>query len=318
MGTEDYIAVAADDWYQRRRQDAEGEFFRSVADQGPRKGRGGSTRQGIYCLTADGELLAYKNAGQDPEVMRDVLKEGLARWERLPEARRRPGAVTIQPLTEVDEQYSRTPPENGLIVRAFTRALDPAPEGDEAPVCRSESGAAAARDHLWLSEREWKSLIPAAPRKGQTFPVPRPIAERILRFHLVDNTRGEPPHWRPDEIRNSQLTLTVIETSPAATRLRLEGSVLLSTHAEPAKADRGYDARLLGDIDYDARAQRISRFDVVALGEHWGEGPFTRRARPGRTPLGVAFELADATSASNAVPPQGARHFDDYFGGRPR
>ena len=40
--------------YQRRRQDAEGEFFRKVADQGPRKGKGGATRQGIYCFTASG------------------------------------------------------------------------------------------------------------------------------------------------------------------------------------------------------------------------------------------------------------------------
>ena len=42
-----FIPVAADDWYQRRRQDDEGEFFRKVADQGPRKGQGGGTRQGM-------------------------------------------------------------------------------------------------------------------------------------------------------------------------------------------------------------------------------------------------------------------------------
>ena len=47
MANEEYIAVAGDDWYQRRRDDAEGQFFRRVADQGPRKGTGGSTRQGI-------------------------------------------------------------------------------------------------------------------------------------------------------------------------------------------------------------------------------------------------------------------------------
>ena len=56
MAQEQFVPVTADDWYQRRRQDAEGKFFRQVADQGPRKGQGGSTRQGIYVLTADGEL----------------------------------------------------------------------------------------------------------------------------------------------------------------------------------------------------------------------------------------------------------------------
>src|SRR6185436_2999551 len=96
MATEDYVAVAADDWYQRRRDDAEGRFFRRVADQGPRKGEGGSTRQGIYCLTADGQLLAYKNAGQSPNVMRDTLRQGLRAWQRLPAERRRPGAVAVE------------------------------------------------------------------------------------------------------------------------------------------------------------------------------------------------------------------------------
>src|SRR5438270_6623311 len=98
MATDDYVAVTGDDWYQRRGQDAEGEFFRKVADQGPRKGEGGSTRQGIYCLTADGQLLTYKNAGQDAGVMREVLRHGLAQWRKLPADRRRAGAVKIDEL----------------------------------------------------------------------------------------------------------------------------------------------------------------------------------------------------------------------------
>ncbi|HYN63725.1 MAG TPA: hypothetical protein VES36_03895, partial [Candidatus Limnocylindrales bacterium] len=59
MAGDDYVAVACDDWYQRRRRDAEGEFFTSVTNQGPRKGERGDTRQGIYLLTAGGKLLAY-------------------------------------------------------------------------------------------------------------------------------------------------------------------------------------------------------------------------------------------------------------------
>ena len=30
----------------------------------------------------------------------------------------------------------------------------------------------AKPDHMWLTEAEWKSLIPAAPRQGDKFPVP--------------------------------------------------------------------------------------------------------------------------------------------------
>src|SRR5438132_10212849 len=110
MATDDYVAVAGDDWYQRRREDAEGEFFRGVADQGPRKGEGGSTRQGIYCFTADGKLLAYKNAGQNPEAMRDTLRQGLRAWKQLPAERRKPGAVRVDDTGTLDERYARTPP----------------------------------------------------------------------------------------------------------------------------------------------------------------------------------------------------------------
>ena len=58
---DNFIPVAENDWYQRRREDAVGKFFRGVADQGPRKGEGGSTRQGHYAFTAGGKLLAYNN-----------------------------------------------------------------------------------------------------------------------------------------------------------------------------------------------------------------------------------------------------------------
>src|SRR5437870_12281519 len=116
MATADYIAVAGDDWYQRRRQDAEGDFFRKVADQGPRKGEGGATRQGIYCLTADGQLLAYKNAGQDADVMREVFRRGLNVWNKLPRDRRAPGAIKVDDTARNDPRYSRTLPPGGTII----------------------------------------------------------------------------------------------------------------------------------------------------------------------------------------------------------
>src|SRR5262245_65881161 len=102
MAREQFVAVSADDWYQRRRQDAEGEYFRKVADQGPRKGAGGSTRQGIYAFTADGKLLAYKNAGQNPDVMREMLQQSLVAFKRLPAEQRKPGAVQVPDLEKVD------------------------------------------------------------------------------------------------------------------------------------------------------------------------------------------------------------------------
>jgi hypothetical protein len=313
MAREEYVPVAGDDWYQRRRRDAEGKFFRGVADQGPRKGTGGSTRQGIYCLSADGKLLAFRNH-QDPKVMRQVLREGLKAFHELLAERRRAGAVKVEDLPKTDPNYSRTPPPRGLIVNVHTRILDHDGKGDLCKgTCGFKGGDEAAHDHLWLTEADCNALVPARPKVGASFPMPAAVARRIVRFHLIDNTRGEPPYWQARDIRSLQMTLTVEKTGTAGTLLRLDGAALAATDPVTARAKRGYEARLLGYIHYNAPLRKIDRFDVVVVGDHWGEGTFTRGARPGRKPLGVAFELADGKSAADQVPPQGAREIPAYL-----
>jgi hypothetical protein len=313
MATEDYVPVAGDDWYQRRRQDAEGRFFLSVASQGPRKGEGGSTRQGIYCFTADGKLLAYRNAGQAPDVMRETLRQGLREWQKLPAERRQPGAITVRDAGRTDPRYTRTPPPGGQIINVYTRILDRDHGAWCKGTCKSLGGDQAARDHLWLTAAECKAFVPANPSVGERFPLQPKVADRILRFHLIDNTRGEPPMWRHEDIRSQQLMLTVEEVSSKSVRLWLDGSAVLATLADVSKAQRGFDVRLLGYIGYNREKHAIERFDVVAVGDHWGKGQYTHGARPGRQPLGVVFELANGKAATDLVPPQAAREIDRYF-----
>ncbi len=314
MAKEDFISVVGDDWYQRRRDDPEGKFFRQVADQGPRKGEGGSTRQGIYCFTAAGKLLAYKNH-QDAEVMRGVLKQTLEAWNKLPGSERRPGAVKVETLVKADPRYSRRPPSGGLVMNVQTRILNRDAKGDWCKgTCQFIGGDRSARDHLWVTRGEWKALIPAHPTKGDKFSLPDRIADRLVRFHLVDNTRGEPPMWKKEEIRSRDINLIVEEASTVGVRLRLEGSVLLATRPNIADSERGYDVRLLGYLNYDGIKKTFDRFDIVAVGDHWGEGQFNKGARPGRTILSLALELARGDSPGNQVPPQGARDMEEYFG----
>lgn len=317
MAREDYVPVACDDWYQRRRQDAEGDFFRQVSDQGPR-GHGDDTRQGIYMLTADGELLAYKNAGQNAEVMREVLKGALGKWNKLSESRRKPGAVTVPDAGRLDGGYTRKAPAGGLVVNVYARALEKsAAMGTVSDaVCKLGDGDEASRDHLWLTADEWRSLVPKDAKAGDRFPVAPGITRRITRFHLIDNTRGEPPMWRREDVRTAELNATVREADASHVLVRLEGEALLATEGDPASSKRGYDAAVLGYVRYDKAADRVDRFDLVALGDHWGEGTFTRGARPGRRPLGIAFELARGDKPGDTVPPQAAREQQEYFAAR--
>jgi hypothetical protein len=312
MAREDFIPVAGDDWYQRRREDAEGKFFRHVADQGPQKDS--HTKQSVYCLTASGKLLSCRPGNVAAGYMRETLRQGLAAWKKLPEGERKPGAAQVGQPGKADERFDRRPPAGGLIVNVYARILDRDAHGQfKRGTCQLPGGAQASRDHLWITAAEWKSLGAAHPRKGDRFPMPPRLADRILRYHLVDNTRGEPPHWTREQVRCAKLSWTVKDVTADKLVLRLQGSALLATKANPAKADRGFDVCLLGLLEYDRRKKIIDRLDIVAVGDHWGQGTYTPGARPGRAPLGVAFELARGDKAADRVPPQGIRDRFNYL-----
>ncbi|MBI2808610.1 MAG: hypothetical protein HYX68_26780 [Planctomycetes bacterium] len=309
---ENFVAVAADDWFQRRRKDAEGDFFRKVANQGPRKGQGGSTRQGIYTLTADGKLLQYRNH-QDADIMHGFLKTSLAAWNRLPAVTRAKGSVEVAPLKAIDPRFAPTLPKGAVIVNVHARILDRQDDFYCHGTCRFPGGQRASHDHLWIRAEELRALMPANPRQGQEIAIPAKLIYRIARYHLVDNTRGEPPMWTRRDVRKADMKLMIESIDKREVRLKLMGSFLLATDADVKLAKRGYDVALLGDLRYDPERKKLTRFDIVALGGHWGQGTYTGGARLGRMPFGVAFELADPNRPADRVPPQFIREGGDYY-----
>ncbi len=306
-----FVPVAMDDWYQRRRKDQEGDFFRRVANQGPRKDPNG-TRQGIYALTADGRLLNYRNA-QDPAVMRRFLDDALTAWRDLPPAERTKGAMKVEALTALDNRFAPTLPPGAIIVNTYARILDRQEGFFCHGTCKFPGGQRASHDHLWIRADEWQPLLPLDAKQGQEVSIPIKLRYRIARFSLVDNTRGEPPMWTPPEVRKENLKLIVEEVTASEVRLKLTGGYLLYTSANEKTAKRGYDAAIQGDIRYDLAKRVLTKFSVVALGDHWGEGQYTGGARPGRTPLGVAFELGDPNRPADRVAPQFMREGGNYW-----
>lgn len=314
MATEQFVPVCTDDWYTRRRQDDEGEFFRTMATAAGRKGEGGATRQGIYVFTADGTVLGYKNAGQDAEVMKKVFRDALAKFDTLPQEKRKAGGVKVPDHGKPDARYTRTPPADGLIVRVHARILD-RKDGDFCVgTCKTTGGDKASRDFLWLTKDEVKQLAPAKAEEGHSYPLPAKVAARVARFHLNDNTRGEPNFWTADDLRKNEWTLTVTKATAEAVELRLDGQVVLATKADPTDADRGFVAKARGHLRWLPKTGTFDRFDVSAVGDHWGEGTYTKGARPGKSMLGVAFTLADPTRPGETIPPQGIRDRDAYWG----
>jgi len=230
-------------------------------------------------------------------------KEALKKWNELPEEERR----------KVKEPNLNPPrlPEGGLAVRVYMRPLKRAAGGTLGTITdqdirdnptdypkwvidRSEKRfpvniyAEPMGDILWLTREEVASLVPAEPRAGATFPVPDPVRKRIVRMHLKNGTQGWLGYWKREYVRSDEMTLRVEQAAPTV-RMTLSGAVLVSDQADPAQSKSGYEAKLTGVLEVDPAKKAFVRFDILALGDHWGPpGEFTR---PGRTPLGVAFEL---------------------------
>jgi hypothetical protein len=297
-----FVPYAGDQWYLHRQKDPAGEFFWKVAQQGLNRNQPeDSTRQGIYAAGPDGTLLGSLNSWSSERTL-SMLRTALDRWQQAPKP-----PVLLTASGGADAQFARQPPPGGLILDVFTRIpREPAPGEAWSP------NQATGRDHMWLTRDEWRSLLPAQWRTGARYPLPQPVAHRLLRFHLVDNVRGEPPMWRPEEIRRADLWLQVEDA--AAGRLSLQGTVRLeSPTASRDGSARGYHARLQGFLTYDRKAARFTRCDLLAWGEAWGEGRYTGGAPEGRFPLVIALSLAGSTPADR-IPPQGSRGLSDYFG----
>ncbi|MBC8289627.1 MAG: hypothetical protein H8E37_04845 [Planctomycetes bacterium] len=267
-----FIPVAIDQAYQRRQKDAEGRFYQKIANQSPRKvGRG--TTQGLFTAGADGSLLGYTNNRGHERTM-GLLKSALAKHK--------PKKVeAIQP-GEPDPRYNPTPPKGGIVVRVTSRVLGGYPETTDP--WRRIFQVSTGRDNLWVRADETKALV------SGTFP--DTLMSRLARYHLVDNTRGEPPMWERSEIRS-------VETKFA------DGRFEATVHLQAKSGDRSYKTRMLGFVE--TKNGRITRFDVVARGQFRGHGPYTQNPPPGDFPFAVAFTLADGKDVADRIPPQGSR-----------
>jgi hypothetical protein len=282
--TERFVPVAFDVWYLERATSEAGRFFQAAVRQ-----RGvppGKSTQGFYVVDARGALLeAWNHRGS--ERLLERMRRALAR--EAPEA-----APEIEPAAAREDRFARRAPEGAAVVDVFSRIVRADWPPDESPHAKAFREA-TGRDRLWVLREEVASLA-----KGE---MPESLLRRVARFHLVDDTRGEPPLWDASEIVSARAAAT-----PRAGGHDLEGEVVLAT----ASGDRRYRARLRGRVE--AKDGRLVRFDLLALGPFAGEGRYTKGAPPGEFTLAVALRLSPPDDPGRVVPPQGARDLAGYLG----
>ena len=86
-------------------------MFQSMADKGHYRKKGGS-RQGIYVLSPSGDLLSSVNS-LNPDVVLDVIKKGLKKWDALPNKQKR---LPKNFSKKIDHRWEDSYPIDGLIL----------------------------------------------------------------------------------------------------------------------------------------------------------------------------------------------------------
>jgi hypothetical protein len=296
-----------------------------VAKPRPDEGSGWLRGTQLVLMTSAGKLLTGTVRGRDG--METALQEVLDAYAKLPEEERRPKSV------EGEIKPQPAPPTNGLVLTIYDRTLGriPAepeasatgvryrlPEGDDFEGFRTHAPH-GQRSSLWLTEEECKSLIPSDPQKGQTHKVPAKLAKRIFLYGLVPQTLWVVEEtWKPDSVREGELSLTVEDSTPNCFRMRIHGTVQLSgqgvLHTWPDRKfikniENRYDARLEGIVVVDRRTQKIVVWNMTAFGDfagRWfaGNKGWKEATAEAQLPLGFAFEI-DTTAYT--LPPERRR-----------
>ena len=219
-----------------KRQDADGEFFRSVCKHIR------YWQSGACIFTPDGQVLGQCSATSRKEVL-DLLESALPKFQPPDEP------YVVEPPGEVDEknQYVVEAPEGTVVVATMMSHLSERGSG-RTPWFDKLLPETVAVDRLWILKDEATALADG------TFP--ESLKSRIAQWHLVDsitfdqNCRGT--------IRKFDLELK---------NGRLTGSMQMAT-----EKSHSMQLSILGFIK--STGGQITRFDLVARGtrrSHKGE-----------------------------------------------
>lgn len=332
----EFVPVAVSGHVAMNRKDADGDFLRKTGIK--LAGAGGN----VECLTASGTRLGSFYPAGGIKTNKAEADAILKKFAALPESERKAGAVTVPNAGEVaDNVKAIQPPKGALILRTYHRVLTREKDGTVRKVAVTDYPKEgklsdtdtwqthfgerweAQPDFMWIQETEWKALVKDTPTKGDSYPLPPAVADRMTRAHLIAGMAyGECGLCGKKDVRESKLTLTVTGVTADAVTLRLDGAVALGADfatsqakdkkgAEKGEAVQGFEPKVLGHLTYDRKKEAFTRFDVVALGDAYGtpSGAYHFYYRPGKYPIGIAMELA-ADKPAERIPPRASVVYD--------
>ena len=269
-----FVPAADEVWRLQRDDDPECRWFRTAV-----RGKANAVRgsmQGTYVLTTGGELLGRINS-RDPVRVLKMLEQAHARWQQLSgEQRAAPAPETAAPTHRWEDSY----PADGLVLERFARDIGASPD--------DEPRQPVNRDAVWFSKEELAGFVPEAHEVGAGRDVAPRLVERLARFALVDNVRGQTLPFAKSTVKGSRLRAEVVAVDGDVATLRFTGSTRAETDGTQPGEDywqpkrvwpRSLRTRIAGQARWNARQARFTSFELVAIGTRVGRTTFNGRAR---------------------------------------
>lgn len=300
---EAFVPATDEVWHLQNRPGLECEFFRSFAEHGHYGGRVSptDTRQGIYFVAPSGRFLASLNSN-DPKQVRAAMARALAAWHELAESER----YLDPPPADAEfgsERGEMRRPSAGLVLQVVSRDL-------VAP--RNWPGQTLNLDFLWYGASAARSWLPQEVKVGAAAFVPRATIERMARFHMVDNVRGQSPGHEAADVREAEVEARIVAIEDSRIVVRWTGHVRIEVAGKPLADpdagtgvghERGLDLAFGGYGTFDLESQSFREFQAVAIGTRWGGSRYNfRRDDLLPQPIGFAFLLAGDEPADRVAP----------------
>lgn len=295
-----FVTATDEVWRLQRGDDTECRFFQTMVRGEPGLMQG--SHQGTYVCAPSGRLLARINSLRADDVLR-TIEEGWRRWQELGSADRvLADASRVRP----EHRWEQSCPPDGLVLTSLNRDL---------PAIASQGGADRRwnRDHVWFDRAEAREWLGPTMALGEVHSLPRALVERLTRFHLVDNVRGQVGPFATEELALAEITTEVVKRDAAGVWLVIRGKTRADSDGVWKMGEndwrhfpqrpRGIETELLGTACFDPNAGAFRELNFVAVGQSWGAVGLNGRRETGvRFPLGFVFELVEADRVPTVAP----------------
>ena len=304
-----FVPATDEVWRLQRHPDRECQFFRQQV-AGRRTPIGGSW-QGLYIFSPSGKLLARQNTLQADKALQ-LMDKGLEAWSTLPEEERNPAELE---LYLPDHRWELFYPGKGLVLTSTSRDF---PAGMDDPQKRGRWN----RDHIWFHDSELAEWLPPKLEVGESTELPKTLALRLARFHVVDNISGQEGPFSDQDIEKAQIRVKVDRVEKDQVHLLITGDFVTKSDGVyklgetdwkhfPSRT-RGVNATMHGTAIWNPAKPGFDRCDAILTGTVWGgSGLNGRRGVTESKPAKVAWWMElSGDQPADRLPPA----FVDVYG----